>query len=388
VKGLPIRVTFITTGLIAGGAEQMLLKLISSFDRTFIVPSVVSLTDEGAIGPRIRELGVPLRAMHLGRGRDAIVGMAALRAAVRERTPDIVQGWMYHGNVAAWTTHVITSRRWKLLWSVRQSLYDLKNEKRGTAAVIRAGAFMSRRGPRRIIYNSRVAARQHEALGYDARKSVVIPNGFDTRIFRPDPDRGRQLRASLGIPQDAMAVGLFARYHPMKNHQNFLNGVKRLLDQGRRLHCVLAGEGTASSPALAEAIEARSLGSHVTSLGVRSDMADLTRMLDVACLSSSWGEGFPNVIGEAMASGVPCVVTDIGDSAYLVGDTGVVVAPDNAVELCDAIAALDDMGRDGRAALGSAARNRIVESFSLEAITRSYEAQFEEVIANRPLPVV
>jgi glycosyltransferase involved in cell wall biosynthesis len=271
---------------------------------------------------------------------------------------------------------------------VRQSLYDLKNEKRGTAAVIRAGAFLSRGGPRRIIYNSRVAARQHEAIGYDARKSVVIPNGFDTEIFRPDPNRGRQLRASLGIPHGALVVGLFARYHPMKNHQNFLSGVKRLLDQGRRVHCVLAGEGTASSPALAAAIETRSLGSHVTSLGVRSDVADLTRMLDVACLSSSWGEGFPNVIGEAMASGVPCVVTDIGDSAYLVGDTGLVVAPDDPVQLSDGIAALDGMGRDGRATLGSAARRRIVESFSLEAVTRQYEAQFEEVMANRPLRIV
>jgi glycosyltransferase involved in cell wall biosynthesis len=376
----PTRVCFVSTGLSTGGAEMMLLKLVSRFAADGISASVISLRDHGPIGPRIEALGIPVHALGIGHGRNPLAAGRELRALLRRLRPDLVQGWMYHGNLAASAARMFGAGEWPVLWSVRQSLYDLGREKPGTAAVIRMGGWLSRRGCRAIIYNSRVAAGQHEALGYAAERTVVIPNGFDTDRFAPDPALRTAMRAALAVGPDTLVVGMVARYHPMKNHGNFFRAAGRLAAQGRDVHVVLVGRGLdASNQPLQARLREYGLNGSVSLLGERADMERVLPSLDVACLPSSWGEGFPNAVGEAMACAVPCVVTDVGDSAYLVERTGYVVPPDDSDALAEALASLQDMGDGRRRTLGDAARQRIMDKFSLGAVVAQYTVLYHEV---------
>lgn len=378
----PLRVSFVTTGLSTGGAEMMLLKLLTGFEPARITPSVISLRDLGTIGPRMQALGVPVQAVGLGAGTAPLAALRHLRRSLRQQAPHVVQGWMYHGNLAATLARATRTGRWPVVWSIRQSLYDMAREKPTTAAVIRLGAHLSARSPRAIVYNARVAAAQHEAIGYAGALRVMIPNGFDTARFAPDPDARAATRGALGVSDETLVVGLAARYHPMKNHRLMLETTAALVAQGRDVHLMLVGQGVdVGTPAVEAMIREGGLAGRVTALGERADVAALLAGCDVACLSSSWGEGFPNAIGEAMSCAVPCVVTDVGDSAYLVGDTGRVVAPDDPAALAAAIAALQDAGAESRRALGAAARQRIISLFSLAAVTAQYADLYYEVAA-------
>ena len=171
------RLVFMVTGLNTGGAEMMLLKLCSGLDRNRFVPSVISLSDKGVVGPRIEELGIPVYALNMKSSRPSLGGLIRLCKLISTIRPDLVQGWMYHGNLAA----SLVVLRGVVVWGIRQSLYGLDKERTLTRWVIRLGAVMSR-FPRAIIYNSRTSASQHEKFKFDQFKTVVIPNGFDTDI--------------------------------------------------------------------------------------------------------------------------------------------------------------------------------------------------------------
>ena len=174
-----------------------------------------------------------------------------------------------------------------------------------------------------IAYCSSESARQHHALGFDPERTVVIPNGFDCAATRPDPAARPRLCAELGIDPARTLIGMLTRAHPMKDHGNLIRAVARLLADGARVHLILAGRGVDDPGGrIARAVAAAGIGRHTSLLGEREDISPVTAGLDVLVSSSAWGEAFPLIVGDAMASGVPCVVTDVGDCAWIVGDTG------------------------------------------------------------------
>ncbi len=340
--------------------------------------------DEGTIGPRIKELGVPVHALRLNSTIPNPLRAFTLRSLVREFKPQIIQGWMYHGNMLASVAARLTSEPAALLWNIRQSVADVAAYGRKTAAVIRLGARLSRR-PRAIIYNTMTGAQQHEALGYDASKRVVIPNGFDCAVFHPDEAARREVRTELGIPPDTVLVGLIARYHPMKNHLGFLTAAADVARAHPAVCFVLAGTGVSKeNPDIATFVAQRQLQTRVFLLGERHDTAHLTASLDIACSASAWGEGFSNAIGEAMACGVPCVVTGVGDSPYIIGDTGITVSPGNPAELANAITRLIEAGAERRRQLGEAARQRVEREFSLPSVACRYEELYQKSLLREP----
>jgi len=377
-----MRIAFVTTGLGQGGAEVMLHKLLERLDRRMFEPAVFSLRGEETFAPVLRRLGVPVHLGGLGHG---LPKLWSLRQAFSDFAPQVVQGWMYHGNVAALLARRIFSsgsdsdkppNRPALLWGVRQSLPDLRRERRITAAVIRLGARWSGQTDA-VVYNSTQGAEDHEAIGFDPSRRVIIPNGFDTAAFAPSPEARRALRSELGWPDDALLVGMVARQHPVKNHAGFLYAARTVATRVPHAHFVLAGTGVeVNNPALADALREASLGARVRLLGLRTDNARLQAALDVA-VCASHAEGFPNVVGEAMCCGVPCVVTDVGDCADIVGDTGFVVPRGDTVALADAIIALLAKSPVEREALGRAARQRIVEQYSIDQVVRRYERLYE-----------
>ena len=366
------------TGLSTGGAEKMLYRLVSSLQQHY-QQAVLSMLDEGTVGPRITALGVPVYTLGMTPGIPSLKALRRCARVIATVRPDLVQGWMYHADLAAllaaWLSHTHTP----VLWNVRASL-DLRREKRSTAAVIRLGALLSRCASG-IIYNAHSSARQHEALGYAAARTRVIPNGFDCSEFKPDPGAKRWLRESLGIGKGEILIGCVGRFHPMKDHRGFLAAAAMASRREPRLRFVLVGHGLdVSNSELSAWIVEEGLSGQVHLLGERDDMPRITAGLDVACLASAWGEGFPNVLGEAMACAVPCITTEIGDSAWVVGNTGKVVSARSPQAMAEAMLALEALGAEGREALGARARQRVLENFSLDAVAQQYRAYYDQIV--------
>lgn len=365
-----MKVLHIITCLDTGGAEASLHKLIKHSGDGALDHVVCSLNGKGSFGPRIEALGVPVFAFN---GRPVGLTWAVPRLVSRIR-PDIVQGWMYHGNLAATWPRSLRFTKAPVLWNIRQSLYDIRLEKRGTALVIRVEKSLSR-VPCRIIYNSHISAEQHEAFGYSGTRKEIIPNGFDIELFRPDGIARHAIREEIGIGDDTPLVGLIARYHPMKDHTNFLNAARLIKAVRPQTMFVLVGRDTARALSGGHAGD---IGESVRVLGERSDMPAISAALDVAVLSSSHGEAFPNVIGEAMACAVPCVATDVGDARRIIGDTGQVVPARDAQALASAVLSLLD--RPDRRQVGERARQRIVSEFSVAATSAMYGNLYRQVL--------
>jgi glycosyltransferase involved in cell wall biosynthesis len=305
-----------------------------------------------------------------------------IRKILSSFQPDIVQGWMYHGNLAACLTRTL-SLNVPIVWGIHHTIDDIKNEKRMTRGLIRLGRRLSK-WPSRIVYVSRASRRQHSALGYCDRQATVIPNGFDCERFRPQVGTREELRRALGVSPDAVVFGKVGVVRPMKDHANLLRACALLKCRGIRFHLVLVGQRTTEDNAdLMRLIEQGGVRDRVSLLGERHDMPNLIGGLDALVISSAWGEAFPVVLGEAMASGVPCVTTDVGDSAWIVGDTGLVVPPRNSEALAEGMARLIAMGEDGRKRLGMRARTRIEGNFKLADRVLEYYDLYRDIARKR-----
>ena len=298
-------------------------------------------------------------------------GLIRLRNALADLQPDLLQGWMYHGSVAAWLADRTSRQRRPVLFGIRQSLYDIGDERRLTALVIRLAAALSSRATH-VVYNSRQGQAHHEAFGFDRARSVYVPNGFDTDTFVPSGVARQEVRAELGVAPDTPLAGFVARYHPVKDHAGLLAAAARVRQVLPEVRFVMAGSGVdADNPALMRHVLQHGLADRVHLLGARRDVPRLTAALDVA-ICASQAEGFPNVVGEAMSCGVPCVVTEVGDCPDIVGPTGAVVRPRDPAAMADGLIRLLSLAPDARLALGVAARQRVLASYSIDAVVRQY----------------
>ncbi|MBT9173999.1 MAG: N-acetyl-alpha-D-glucosaminyl L-malate synthase [Syntrophomonadaceae bacterium] len=220
----------------------------------------------------------------------------------------------------------------------------------------------------------------HAELGYVRDKMTVIPNGFDLEVFKPDPASRLSVRRELGLPEDAVLVGLVARFDRQKDHRNFVHAAGKVAAEYPGARFLLCGSGvTAENRELDGWLRAAGVRDRCHLLGQREDVPRLMAALDVA-VSSSLGEAFPLVVGEAMSCGVPCVVTDVGDSALIVGDTGKVVPSEDFAALACGIGELLEAGAERRSLLGEAARRRIGEHVSLPDMVAAYERLYREIV--------
>lgn len=376
-----IKVVHIITGLSTGGAEQALFNLLDGGLAECFCNHVISLSSEGKIGSQTRNLGVPVSALGMRSGRPSLSGLRKLRRVIREIRPDLIQGWMYHGNLAATLARTLAPAHPALAWNVRHSLYDLAHEKPMTRQVIRANRIFSF-SSEVLLYNSQLSRKQHEAFGFFSMNGRVVPNGINVQRFCFSSDARKRVRSELGISAEVQVVGHVARLHPMKGHPAFLRAAAGLALRYPELHFLLSGRDVSlKDNALGQLIPAQ-VRERFHLLGERSDVPDLMCAMDIFC-QSSWSEAFPNVLGEAMASGVPCVATDVGDSAAIIGDTGVVVPPRDESALVDGIEGLLMMSSDERRVLGANARARIEANYTLGMIVEQYTALYEKMMAEK-----
>ena len=374
-----IRVLHIITDLSPAGTETKLLRLIRATDRNRFTPAVLTLRDRGELKAGIEDLGVEVFSLNLKRSWAGPLSTYRLMKVVRQFDPDLIHGWMYHGNIASQVGATFARRKVAVLWSIHQSLYSFALEKRLTALIIRLGA-LSSGWPNGIVYVSDTSVRQHQAIGYNNKNASVFFSGFDTEVFAPSSEARHSLRSELKLAPDSLLIGLIGRYHPAKDHANFLTAAALLVKQHSHVHFVLCGKRVdPHNRILIKLVQELQLTNHVHLLGERRDIARITAALDIAA-SSSCTEGFPNVVGEAMSSGIPCVVTDVSDFATIVGETGRVVPPRDHNALASALTGLIDIGPAERANLGARARARIIEHYSLASSVVQYEEIYEKTI--------
>ncbi len=369
---LQLNVVHVITGLDSGGAEAVLFRLCSA--DVADVHTVISLTDDGSYGQKLRDSGVTVHCLGMPRGRVTFAGLRRLWGELRGSRADVVQTWMYHADLIGGVVARLAGLR-RVCWGIRNSDLEPGKSKRTTIGVARLCAALSRAIPYRIICCAQRAASIHVTLGYDASKVVLIPNGYDLHQFSPDPEKRALLRADWRIPNETPLLGMVGRFDPQKDHDNLLQALEILQVQEVEFRCVLVGSGMSEENAmLAQWLAARHLSERVLLLGPRTDVPAVMNALDLHVLSSGFGEAFPNVLAEAMACGTPCVTTDVGDAAEIVGDTGWIVRPGCAEELAtalaDAIASLAETATWH--SRQSACRARIQGRYSIERMVASY----------------
>jgi glycosyltransferase involved in cell wall biosynthesis len=370
-----MKIIHIITGLSTGGAEMMLYKLLSRMNGDEFDSEVISLTDTGPVSDKIKKLGIPVHALGMKRGKFHPIALVKLSYYLRKKKPDLVQTWLYHSDLIGGLAAKLAGGI-RTYWSIRQSNIDADSNKKSTIWTAKACAQLSLWLPEKIICCSRAALKSHVALGYAKEKMLVVPNGFDLDVFMPDQDARKSVRKELGLDQKTCLVGLVARFDPQKDHYNFIHAAGLIRKKDPSVHFLLCGDGiTKENQQLMQWIKQVEINENTHLLGIRQDVSRLVAALDLA-VSSSLGEGFPNVIGEAMACAVPCVVTDVGDSALLVGETGRVVAAKNPMALAAAVIELLQASSKFRVALGKQARQRVKNNYSLDSVAIKYEAVY------------
>jgi glycosyltransferase involved in cell wall biosynthesis len=374
-----LRVIFIVTGLSTGGAEAMLLKLLEHIDRDKFKPQVVSLISMGDVGSRIEKIGIPVSVIGFDPSKKSLAPFLTLFKLVHQIRPDIVQTWMYHADLLGGLAARLVGVK-NVVWGIRNSNLSSVLTKSSTLKVVKLCAALSTCLPQQILSCSRRAAVIHGQLGYSAHKIKVIPNGFDLVAFRPSSEARDSVRKELNLPLDSFLVGLMARYDSQKNHGGFISAAAQVRRAMPDVHFLLAGTGVdETNDVLVKLTAEHDLKNHIHLLGRRSDMPRLMASLDILASSSSFGEAFPNVLGEAMACGVPCVVTDVGDSAEIVGDTGRVVQSGDMEGLARNIQEVLSMSKEDMAVFGQKARARVEANYEIGHVTRLYEEFYERI---------
>lgn len=362
-------VVHIITALGSGGAERVLYLVASETAKASNARCVVvSLTDDGIYGPELRRAGVEVHRVGMRNGRIPVTGFIKLVTLLHRLRPDVIMTWLYHADLMGTLAGRLAGVR-RIIWNVRCSDMDFSQYSPVTRCIVTLLARVSGL-PWAIATNSNAGRRIHESFGYLPKRWVYLPNGFDTELWKPDATDRKAVRRELGFAEHDVVVGMVARVDPQKDHNAFFEALKLLLPKNPQLRVVLIGRGTQELPI------PNMLGQFTRALGERRDVPRLMRGLDLLVSSSAYGEGFPNVIGEAMASGVPCVATDVGDTALIIEDSGLVVPPRNPIALASAIDALINRPRDGVPDMSTLARERIRSTFSVESCLRRYSELF------------
>jgi glycosyltransferase involved in cell wall biosynthesis len=354
------KIVFVTTDLfIGGGAESMLVRMVTATPRLADEITIVSLLPGDSHTEQLRQAGITVVQLSFDTVRGIVTGLAKLARLIADIKPDIVQGWMYHGDLAALAALVLSGRRrrTRLIWSIRCSDMDLRRYRIGLRLVVKACTLLSR-WPDLVTANSAAGLKHHLSIGYRPRRAEVVANGIDIDEFRPDAAARGAVRRELGIAADEIVIAHVARVDAMKDHGSFLAAMAELPE----LRAVLIGIGTERLPEAANLLR----------LGRRRDVARLLAAADFVASSSRFGEGFSNTLAEGMACGLPAIATDVGDAKLIVGDSGLIVPPGDAPALAAAIRSLSREPAPACAERAAKARRRIVEGFALTAAIQRY----------------
>jgi glycosyltransferase involved in cell wall biosynthesis len=366
------RVLHVITELRRGGAELSLLGLLEECGGEACEHRVIAIGEDGPVGDQIRRLGVSVESLNVTNPAGGGLALMRLRRVIRRWRPSVVQGWMYHGNLAARMASLCMPDAPPVVWSVRHTLSDIRREKWMTRRVIRAGAKLSG-GVSAVVWNSDVGRAQHESIGYRAHRHLVIHNGIDSDRVQFGDDARQRARASWGVSEQDRVVGSVARFHPMKGHRALAEAVGSLSEQAGDIYLALVGRGCEpGGPAEAAIRDVSGVIDKVLLVGELEDPSMSYPGFDVFVTPSGWGESFPNALVEAMASGVPCVATQLGAVPEIVADDGFTVPAGDRGALAPAIRKALSLSAAQRRGLTTRGRNRVMRSYCRKRCAAEY----------------
>ncbi len=376
------KILHISTSLGMGGAETSLHNLLKNTDRSVFDVQVLSLGSDRPVGDQIRSLGIPVVSLGMRPSVPDPLAFARLTRHLRTAKPDLVQSWLYHADLMAALAARLAGNP-PVVWGVHYVPGGFSGLKPLTRLIIHLNALLSRIFPVKIVCDAETARQAHARLGYSQGRMILIPNGFDLDTFHPNPDAHHKICDEFGLPADTLLVGMAARFHPDKDHRNFIRAAAILHAQMPDVQFLLWGRDMdRENTSLVNWIESENLHDVIHLLGFRDDTPMLTAALDVATLSSS-GEAFPMALGEAMACGVPCAATDVGDIAGMIGDVGRVVPPRDPPALAQAWLELLRMPVGERRRLGESARRKVMEQYEIRQTAAKYACLYRDIIEHR-----
>ena len=367
----PIRVCSIINGTGGeGGAERMLQRVIRHGNTPEFEHLVLSIKNFQQVAEELTAEGIDVQSLNVQADYYKLPkAVLQLTSRIRRFKPDVVQSWMYMADFFGGISSHLAAPSTPMIWTIRHSTLDPAIDSRALRGCAAGCARLSRRVPSRIVLNSHAAVPIHAAAGYDESKMQIVPNGFDVSRFAPSEQLRLETRARLGIPENAPVIGRVARFHANKDHLTFLKAATIVLKQRPDARFLICGEPqTISSAQVQHDIDSSGLTDAAQLVELQSDIVPLNCAFDVATCSSIT-EAFPNVIGEAMSCGVPCVSTDVGDAAMIIGETGRVVPAQEPQQFAEALLEILQLPAVNRRQLGAAARRRIVNNFELTHAT-------------------
>jgi glycosyltransferase involved in cell wall biosynthesis len=377
--GAPLRILHVINSLTLGGAEALLYRIVSRDTTNEHI--VISLAGPAWYSARLEDKKIQVHHLGIDTVGDSPQGFLRLAKLVRESGADVVQCWLYRSNLLGG----LAAKRagTPVVWGIHCSSLDpLRPISR---AVARLGGVVARWVPDFVINCSTRSAEIHRHLGYSAAEGAVVHNGYDSSIWFPDEPTRRKARDALGVDPDDFVIGSIARWDPQKDIPNLLAALRLVRERSIPFRCLLIGAGLGPDNAAAmELIDQTGCRDIIVPLGPRSDVQDLARALDLHVLASCGAEAFPNVVAESMLSGTPNVVTDVGDAAYMVGESGWVAPPRDPERLADAIAEAFHEWKDAPARWSQRrqdARERIAGNFSFESMVEAYRTVWRNVAA-------
>jgi len=379
-----IHITFLVHSMEVGGAEVQLSVLARGLDRNAFEPTVISFHDDGALLAELRAARITVITLGL-RGRHDIFGfLLRLIRAVRDSRPDLVYSYLDFPNAVAALIKPML-RRSRLIWGIRTSDMKLADRALSWRMFFALERLLSRSADL-IICNSWAGRRHLETNHFRPKAMTVVANGIDTERFHPNLESRKRWRAAFGFADSDIVIGLVARLDPVKDHATFLKAAAELAKAlpAARFLCI-GGGPTDYAEELRRLGDSQGLADRLIWTGARDDVSDVLNALDIATLCSAYGEGFPNAVGEGMATALPFVTTDVGDAARVVGDVGHVVPVASPSALADAWRALAELPPKSRVKAGAAARDRMVECFPRKSMIEKTSALLQNVHMENPL---
>ena len=370
-----MRIVHIISGLNDGGAEGVLFRLCKNdLQQEHIV---ISFLNEGKYGFLLREIGINVFCLNMNLGRIRIKDFLNLFKLLIKLKPDTIQTWMYHADFFGGIVSRFAGFK-NIFWNIRHTTLEPEESKKSTRLVVKLCARLSRVIPKGIICCGEEVLRLHSELGYKKSKMKIIFNGYDISLFKPSIKLRLFFRKEFDLNSKTLVLGMVGRFHPQKNHLGLLKALSIVKKCFKDFKFLLVGSDlNHNNLILVNEIKNQSLESNILLINKRSDMPAVMNALDINVLSSSSGEGFPNVLAEAMACGIPCVTTNIGDASLIVDRTGWVSPPNNYVALANSILkAIEEKNRDEKlwSLRRQNCRDRIIENFSLDKMIKNYHS--------------
>lgn len=373
-----MQVLHVIIGLDVGGAELMLQRLVkSSLEDKSQRHTVVSLSNLGTLGPQLRADGIEVITLGMKSFLDVPLASWRVASIIRRRCPDIVQTWMYHADLIGGLAARWAGNR-AVIWGIRTTEVNSRGS-RATSVVRQVCARLSRFVPHAIVCAANASRKSHVAVGYDATRMIVVPNGFDTARLVVSKEQRAGLREACGFDAEHIVIGSLGRFHSDKDQKNFVAAAGLLAARHAHVRFLMVGRDLdQQNPELGAWIAETGYQDRFVLLGERRDVPLCLSAMDIFCLSSRT-EGFPNVVGEAMCMELPCVVTDVGDAAFLLGDAGLVVPKEDAAALARGMEELVGIGRQERQALGQKAKARILAEFSMQRAFERFTCLYKKI---------